>query len=85
MLLRPETLAPGANFISNINANIKCRVMVVMAYNFPIEENEKYGSNRNLVCESTFDCNAKVISKNVIITLTWKADIFKPYLPNIHI
>ena len=58
--------------------------MVVMVYNFLIEGNEKYGSNRDLICESTFDCSAKDINENVIIAPTWKVDIFEPYVDKIN-
>ena len=84
MLLRPETLAPGANFISDINASIKYSGMIVMIYNFLIGGNEKYDSNRDLICASTFDCSAKDINENVIIAPTWKVDIFKPYVDKIN-
>lgn len=49
-------------------------------YDYLIEGNENYGTDRDTICKSVFKCPKESIQEKVIIAPTWKVDIFKKHV-----
>ncbi|MDO4200445.1 MAG: phosphorylase [Clostridia bacterium] len=49
-------------------------------YEYLVEGNKKYGSNKEHICKSNFRCNSCEIQEKVIIAPTWEVDIFKNHV-----
>lgn len=52
-------------------------------YNYLISGNAKYGSNKEHICKSSFNCRTSDIQENVIVAPTWGVDLFSEHVDNI--
>lgn len=52
-------------------------------YEYLLEGNQKYGSDKTQICKSTFKCEPQQIQEKVIIAPTWEVDIFSSHVSNI--
>lgn len=52
-------------------------------YEYLLEGNQKYGSDKTQICKSTFKCEPQQIQEKVIIAPTWEVDIFSSHVNDI--
>ena len=52
-------------------------------YEYLLEGNQKFGSDKTQICKSTFKCEPQQIQEKVIIAPTWEVDIFSSHVNDI--